>query len=76
MNNFGYQLMNQGEKEEALKIFKLNTELYPNGFNAFDSYGECLLALGDKENAIKAYKKSLQLNPKNKNAEKVLSEIE
>jgi len=76
MNNFGYQLLNQGDKEEALKIFKLNTELYPNASNAFDSYGECLLALGFKEKAIIAYKKSLELNPKNKNAEKILSEIE
>jgi tetratricopeptide (TPR) repeat protein len=75
INNFGYQLMNQGEKEEALKIFKLNTELYPSSFNTFDSYGECLLELGDKKNAIKAYKKSLELNPDNKNAEKILSEI-
>lgn len=76
MNNFGYQLLNQGEKEEALKIFKLNTELYPNGFNAFDSYGECLLELGDKENAIIAFKKSLELNPENENAKKKLSEID
>lgn len=76
INNFGYQLMNQGEKEEALKIFKLNTELYPNSFNTFDSYGECLLVLEDKENAIKAYKKSLELNPDSKNAKKVLAEIE
>jgi tetratricopeptide (TPR) repeat protein len=75
MNNFGYQLMNQGEKEEALKIFKLNTELHPNVSNTFDSYGECLLDLGDKENAIIAYKKSLELNPENENAKKVLSEM-
>lgn len=75
MNNFGYQLMNQGEKEEALKIFKLNTELYPNASNTFDSYGECLLDLGDKENAIIAFKKSLELNPENENAKIILSEM-
>lgn len=75
LNNFGYQLLNQGKKEDALKIFKLNTELHPNASNTFDSYGECLLILGDKENAIKAYKKSLELNPKNNNAEKILSEL-
>jgi tetratricopeptide (TPR) repeat protein len=75
INRFGYQLMNQEKKEEALKIFKLNTELNPNGFNAFDSYGECLLDLGYKEKAITAYKKSLELNPENKNAKKVLSEM-
>lgn len=75
ITRFGYQLMFQGEKEEALKIFKLNTELYPTGFNAFDSYGECLLDLGYKEQAITAYKKSLELNPENKNAEEVLSKM-
>ena len=76
MNNFGYQLLNQGNKEDALKIFKLNTELHPNASNTFDSYGECLLGLGDKENAKIAYKKSLELNPKNENAKKILSEIQ
>jgi len=75
INNFGYQLMNQGKKEEALKIFKLNTELHPESYNTFDSYGECLLDLGFKEKAIVAYKQSLELNPENKNAEKVLSEM-
>jgi tetratricopeptide (TPR) repeat protein len=75
-NHFGYNLMREGKNEDALKIFKLNTELYPDSFNAFDSYGECLLESGDKENAIIAYKKSLELNPDNKNAEKVLSEIQ
>ncbi|MBE9467289.1 MAG: tetratricopeptide repeat protein [Bacteroidetes bacterium] len=76
LNNFGYQLISQGNEKEASKIFKLNTELYPNGFNTFDSYGECLLKLGDKANAIKAYRKSLNLNPDNKNAEKILTEME
>lgn len=75
INNFGYQLLNQGDKEDALKIFKLNTELYPKGYNTFDSYGECLLELGDKENAIIAFKKSLELNPKNENAKTKLSGI-
>lgn len=76
INSFGYQIMTQGLKDDALKIFKLNTELYPEGFNTFDSYGECLLELGDKENAIIAYRKSLELNPDNKNAEKVLIKLE
>ena len=74
INNFGYELMNAGKAEEALKIFKLNTELYPKGWNTFDSYGECLLKLNKKEEALKAYKKSLELNPKNETARRVLKE--
>lgn len=74
-NHFGYNLMNEGEKDDALKIFKLNTELYPDSYNSFDSYGECLLEFGDIENAIIAYKRSLELNADNNNAKKVLSDL-
>jgi tetratricopeptide (TPR) repeat protein len=74
INSFAYELMSANKDQEALKIFKLNTELYPNGYNTFDSYGECLLKLHQKKEALKAYKKSLDLNPKNENARKILSE--
>ncbi len=74
INSFGYNLMEQSKNKEALKIFKLNTELYPDRFNTWDSYGECLLILGEKEEGIKAYKKSLELNPKNKNAETIIQQ--
>ena len=76
INRLGYQLMGDGNDENALKIFKLNTELYPNGANTYDSYGECLLKLGKKEEGIKAYKKSLELDPKNTNAKQVLEEMD
>jgi len=76
INSFGYQLMGSGKDAEALKIFKLNTELYPEGYNTYDSYGECLVKIGKIAEGITAYKKSLELNPNNDNAEKVLSEIE
>ncbi len=74
INIFGYELMNANKMEEALTIFKLNTELYPNGFNTFDSYGECLMKLNKKAEGLKAYKKSLELNPNNDNAETILNE--
>jgi Tfp pilus assembly protein PilF len=51
----------------------LNTELYPKGYNTFDSLGECLLLVGKKNEGIKAYKKSLELNPKNENARKIIN---
>ena len=57
---------------DALEIFKLNTRLYPDSFNTFDSLGECLLLMGKKEEGIKAYNKSLELNPRNENAKKII----
>ncbi|MEJ7644564.1 MAG: tetratricopeptide repeat protein [Chryseolinea sp.] len=74
INRFGYELVNLKKVDDALKVFKLNTELYPSGFNTFDSYGECLMKLNRREEALKAYKTSLDLNPKNKNARTVLDE--
>ncbi len=76
INGFGYALMRQGNNEEALTIFQLNTEFYPNFWNTYDSYGEVLLKLNRKEEAIKAYKKSLELNPENENAKKILEKLE
>ena len=74
INSFGYNILGQGKNKEALNIFKLNTELYPNEFNTWDSYGECLIMLAQKEEGIKAYKKSLELNPENENAEAIIDE--
>jgi tetratricopeptide (TPR) repeat protein len=63
INDLGYKFMEEDQYNKALKLFKLNTELYPEAWNTHDSYGECLLKMGDEENAIKAYRKSLELNP-------------
>lgn len=76
INNFGYQLISENKNNEALEIFKLNTQLYPQAWNTYDSYGELLLKLNHKKEAYKNYKKSLQLNPKNDNAIRVLKDIE
>lgn len=76
INMLGYQLMGEGKNEDALKIFKLNTELYADAYNTYDSYGECLVKIGRVKEGIAAYKKSLELNPGNTNATKVLAELE
>ena len=76
INAFGYELLHANKINDALIIFKLNTELYSNAFNTFDSLGECLLLLNRKEDGLKAYKKSLELNPNNKNALRIIKEQE
>jgi tetratricopeptide (TPR) repeat protein len=72
VNEYGYDLMGDGKLEDARNVFRLNTELYPDSWNTYDSYGEYLLELGEIENGIKAYKKSLELNPNNYTAKEVL----
>ena len=65
LNNLGYVLMRQQKLAEAIEIFKLNVEFYPNAWNVYDSLGEAYMNKGDKELAIANYKKSLELNPAN-----------
>lgn len=76
LNSLGYQLMAAGKAKEALEIFKLNVEAYPQGFNAYDSLAEAYANLNERELAIRNYKKSLELNPKNTNAVERLKKLE
>lgn len=72
LNELGYSYMEKNEINKALEIFKLNTLLFPNDGNVYDSYGEALLNSNNISEAKKMYKKSLELNPDNKNAKDIL----
>ena len=60
---------------QALEILKINTELFPQSFNAFDSLGEVYLAMGDKMLAKENYKRSLELNPNSESAKQALEKL-
>ncbi len=76
LNNLGYQLMGQRKLEDAIAIFKLNVEAFPESANTYDSLGEAYMNHGDRELAIWNYKKSLELNPGNDNAKVMLKKLE
>ena len=40
MNNLGYNLLGQKKIKEAIKVFQLNVEAYPELSNGYDSLGE------------------------------------
>jgi tetratricopeptide (TPR) repeat protein len=63
MNALGYNLLQAQRAAEAIEIFKLNTEAYPNSANVFDSLAEAYLAGGNKAEAIKNYEKAVRINP-------------
>lgn len=75
LNTLGYQLLQMKKVPEAIEIFKLNVEAYPQGFNTYDSLGEAYMIHGDKELAIANYKKSLELNPQNASATAALAKL-
>jgi tetratricopeptide (TPR) repeat protein len=58
-------LLARGRAADAVGIFRLNVEEYPEQSNPYDSLGEALLALGDTTAAIRNYERSVQLDPGN-----------
>lgn len=75
LNRLGYEYLEEKDIESAIKIFKLNVEMYPKGANTYDSLGEALLMKGDTVNAIINYKKSVELNPANEHGIEVLESL-
>lgn len=84
MNQLGYDFLgtdntyHMPERKfypQALSTLKLNTELFPASWNAFDSYGEILLKAGQPDKAALMYQRSIQLNPKNEAGKKALESI-
>ena len=76
LNYFGYQFLNSNKIDIAIKLFKLNTELFPDIANTFDSMGEAYMKKGDKGNAVSNYKNALKLDPNNSRIKNILSDLE
>jgi predicted alpha/beta superfamily hydrolase len=65
VNLSGYQVMQAGRVDEALRLFEYNIELYPNSANVYDSYGEGLEAANKFDLAEKNYAKAVELGTQN-----------
>jgi len=78
LNQYGYQLLTEGNHDKAIEMLILNTKRHPESANTWDSLGEAYATKGDKKNAIKYFKKSLGMNPPanvRANSEKFLKQL-
>ncbi len=75
VNAVGYALLPTEKAQQALAIFELNTRVFPEAFNTWDSLGEAHMVLGNDDEAIRFYERSLALNPENSNAEAMIARI-
>jgi hypothetical protein len=75
INALGYSMLAAERFDDAVAVFELYVELFPEDYNAHDSLGEGFMKRGNREKAIASYKRSLELNPDNKNAVKMLEEL-
>jgi tetratricopeptide (TPR) repeat protein len=68
VNTLGYQLLNGGKNDDAIEVFKKNTELYPESWNVWDSLAEGYMNKGEKKLAIENYTKALKMAPEDQHA--------
>ena len=73
---WAYDLMGENHLPEATALFKLDVQVHPDSWNAYDSLGEAYMKAGQKQLAIDNYKRSLELNPTNEDAKKKLKVLE
>jgi tetratricopeptide (TPR) repeat protein len=66
-STYGYQLLQGGNPKDAVEVFKLNVDAYPNSANVYDSLSDGYLELGNKEAALQNAEKAIALLPKDTN---------
>jgi tetratricopeptide (TPR) repeat protein len=76
VDEWANDLMEENHLPEATDLFKLNVQVFPGSWNAYDSLGEAYMKAGQKQLAIESYKKSLELNPGDDEAKEKLKELE
>jgi glyoxylase-like metal-dependent hydrolase (beta-lactamase superfamily II)/Tol biopolymer transport system component len=76
-NALGYKfLRNERKGPEAVAVFEMNTEVFPQSWNVWDSLAEaCIWGIGNRKKAEGYYQRSLDLNPDSQSAKDNLSQI-
>ncbi|MGK5040893.1 serine hydrolase [Janthinobacterium sp. GB1R12] len=68
LNAWGYRLLGRQQPKQAVAVFQLGVQLYPQGANGHDSLAEAYEADGATALAVTHYRRSLELNPGNTHA--------
>lgn len=63
VNRVGYQLLEEKRQWQAIRLLQLNTELYPDSANAWDSLSEAHAKAGDAHSAAMSARQALALLP-------------
>lgn len=74
-SQLGYSLVLSNHINEAIEIYKLNTEAFPSSSKAFDDLGEAYMVKGDKELAIKYYSRAYELDNENERVKNILDKL-
>jgi len=75
LNQIGYSHLREKQMEKAIAIFQLNTALFPEDANLWDSLGEAYFKKGNREKALEYYSKALKLDPEMPSAKEMVRKL-
>jgi dienelactone hydrolase len=75
MNTLGYQLLQNGNGQDAVVVFQMNVEAYPNSANTYDSLSDAYVALGKKQEALDNARKALEALQNDRNTPDELKKL-
>jgi CubicO group peptidase (beta-lactamase class C family) len=75
LNDLGYALLSRDQFKGAIAIFQVNTQLYPDSANTYDSLAEAHMKAGDRKQAIALYRKALETLPRDRSPEDVKENV-
>jgi dienelactone hydrolase len=75
LNQLGYFHLQAGRASEAVRLFRLNTLVFPSSANTYDSLADAHLASGERELALRMSQRALELLPKDRSSEAVKQAI-
>ncbi len=75
-NSLGYRELGEKNYTDAIEIFKLNTALYPESDNVYDSLADAYKKSGDTIKAVENYKKSIAIDSGNRRAKEFVAKYD
>ena len=75
INTQGFKFLELKKFDEAIKVFTLNTQLFPNSWNTWDSLAEAYMQKGETHIATGFFKKSIEMNPDNSYAKEMVEKM-
>jgi CubicO group peptidase (beta-lactamase class C family) len=76
LNRLAHIYLRTGKVQDALDLFKLNVQAYPDSWKVYDNLAFGYSKMGNKKQAVKYLKMSLKMNPNNKSIKMKLKKLE
>jgi Flp pilus assembly protein TadD len=75
MDSLGHQLLQAGNTQKAIAVFKLNAEAYPESARIYASLGDAYMKVGENDLAVRNFLRSLELEPDNHSVKEKLEKL-